>query len=139
MAGAASWQVVKKNGPAPVGRVHYSATYVGQTFYIFGGSATEDGSSPSNELYTLKIKKTGASDGCDWEKKNSGGEAPLPVSRHTAVAFGLRLFIFGGMLADKKPTDQLRIWNGGTPYRNTRLMNLSMFMISYVVVTFMSS
>ncbi len=87
---------------------------LGQNIIIHGGIASESASTPSGEFLVMKMK-AGVFQG--FERRNfpaTNQNVPPPLSYHTAVDFGLRLYVFGGLTTGNKAINDIFVYNQGT-------------------------
>lgn len=97
-------------------RKHFTANLLGQNIVIYGGLPSESSTSPSGEFLNMKMK-AGIFQG--FEKKSfppTNQNVPPPLAYHSAVEFGLRLYLFGGLSAGNKAINDIFVYNQGTKY-----------------------
>lgn len=84
---------------------HHTVSLVGTSLVVYGGG---QGGAPVADLLVLKNLKSG------WEKKTWGGAvSPPPLWHHTAVEFGLRLYILGGS-TPSEVNNEIFVYNQGS-------------------------
>jgi len=92
--GAGAWSLLQPtvapgSGAAPRPRGGHSATLIGSKVYVFGGEDAKR--KPLGELWTLDLATL------EWDEPEVSGDAPLPRSAHSAVAYRNRhILYFGG-------------------------------------------
>lgn len=99
-----SWRRLDSQHDLPEKRYH-SVSLVGTSLVVYGGG--HEGV-PVADLLVMKSIKSG------WEKKTwSGAVSPPALWHHTAVEFGLRLYILGGSTASET-NNEIFVYNQGS-------------------------
>jgi host cell factor len=94
------WRRLTPLGDAPCPRLGHSFNLVGQKAVIFGGLANSSNDPKLNiprylnDIYTLEIRE-GTS--LQWVSPTIEGECPNPRESHSAITYGSKLVVFGGM------------------------------------------
>eukprot|EP00735_Rhodelphis_limneticus_P006226 TRINITY_DN18605_c0_g1::TRINITY_DN18605_c0_g1_i1::g.1038::m.1038 TRINITY_DN18605_c0_g1::TRINITY_DN18605_c0_g1_i1::g.1038 ORF type:complete len:549 (+),score=27.81,sp/P87061/TEA1_SCHPO/32.26/1e-30,sp/P87061/TEA1_SCHPO/30.28/3e-25,Kelch_4/PF13418.1/9e-06,Kelch_4/PF13418.1/2.3e-06,Kelch_4/PF13418.1/3.3e-10,Kelch_4/PF13418.1/3.8e-10,Kelch_4/PF13418.1/8e-05,Kelch_3/PF13415.1/71,Kelch_3/PF13415.1/1.1e-06,Kelch_3/PF13415.1/1.3,Kelch_3/PF13415.1/3.5e-08,Kelch_3/PF13415.1/4.4e-06,Kelch_3/PF13415.1/0.0013 len=83
------WMNFQPSGPQPIARAGHSAVNIDEKIYMFGGR-TEEGR--SDELFYLDC----TSDPVTWVWPNPTGARPATRTRHSAVVWRDKMYIFGG-------------------------------------------
>jgi N-acetylneuraminic acid mutarotase len=80
----------------PHDREGHTASVVGSSIYVFGGTWTDDEEHTIylNDLHCLETRSL------SWSRPSSSGTAPIEREGHTAATIGGRIFIFGGTWVD---------------------------------------
>ncbi|XP_024027283.1 uncharacterized protein LOC21402019 isoform X2 [Morus notabilis] len=97
-----TWISPSLRGEGPEAREGHSAALVGKRLFIFGGCGKSSSSNEEvyyNDLYILNT------DTLVWRELNTLGHLLTPRAGHSTVAFGKKLFVFGGF------TDAQNLYN----------------------------
>jgi len=76
------------SGPAPSARAHHSATLLGDTLYVLGGTGPHE--AERRDVHALHLPNM------QWYVPHTLGMPPPVLTRHTSTALNGALFVFGG-------------------------------------------
>ncbi|XP_072515267.1 uncharacterized protein [Salminus brasiliensis] len=98
-----TWENMPQNGVVPAAREGHTLCVVKGKLYLFGGSCHPEATEclPGVHRYDIVTLK--------WEKLVTGGVS-LRSLRHSSVALGDNIYVYGGIL-DGVPTDDLMMFN----------------------------
>ena len=89
----------------PIVRASHSAALYGNKLYVFGGQ--DDDNNKLGDLWTYDLQAN------SWAEIASGdtGFRPIARSGHTAVVWGQRMYIFGGILELTKELNDMVVFD----------------------------
>jgi serine/threonine protein kinase/N-acetylneuraminic acid mutarotase len=92
------WSIVPEDKNTPLARQDHTLTHIGKKLYLFGGTQR---STFLDDFYAFDVERK------TWEKieRNPTGVKPPPLARHSAVAIGKKLYIFGGVQVESFSND----------------------------------
>jgi hypothetical protein len=87
--GAMEWKIKAKSGATPVSRYTHTGTVVGRKIYYIGGQTSPD-VPRLNEIWAYDVDKG------SFERVELVSGAVPNFARHTAVAIGTKIWVYGG-------------------------------------------
>ncbi|XP_075312618.1 uncharacterized protein LOC142373299 [Odontesthes bonariensis] len=99
----AVWEEIPQSGEVPSAREGHALCVVKGRLYLFGGASSPDAAECLPGVYSFDIVSL------TWECLATGGVA-LRALRHSSVAVGDNIYMYGGILKGS-PTDDLLVFN----------------------------